>query len=126
MPSFTSQIQNLKQTGPICQVKISLSAIAIEVLTSQAKSIRPPLEVTALIDTGASATCINSDIVKGLDLVSRGITQIATPSSKAHPCNVYDAGLYFPNGVAISTLPVIEACLEGQSIQCLIGGTSCL
>lgn len=85
MPSFTSQVPNLKQVGPICRIKIGLSQIAGEVLTSRGEKLKSPVDVTALIDTGASGTCINPAIVDTLGLVSRGVTQIATPSSKAHP-----------------------------------------
>ena len=116
MPSFTSQIPNLREVGPICRIKVGLSAVASEILTSQGKSINPPVEITALIDTGASGTCIKPEIVSTLGLISRGIAQIATPSSKAHPCNVYDVSLDFPNGVIIPNVSVIEPPLEGQSI----------
>ena len=121
MPSFTSQIPNLKQVGPVCTIKIGLSRAASDVLISQGGTLKPPVGVTALIDTGASGTCIKPEIVSQFGLISRGIAQIATPSSKAHPCNVYDVSIQFPNGVAVPTVPVIETPLEGQSIQCLIG-----
>ena len=121
MPSFTTTTPNLKHTGPICNVKIGWSSISAESLAAQRKSVLPPIDVSALIDTGASGTCINPKIVEHLGLICRGVTQIATPSSKAHPCNVYDVSLQFPNGVNVAIVPVIEAPLEGQNIQCLIG-----
>lgn len=121
MPSFTSQIPNLQQIGPICTVKVGISSVLNEVLTSKNEKIPLPVEITALIDTGAYGTCIKPEIVKSLGLVPRGVTQIATPSSKAHPCDVYDVSLQFPNGVTVHTIQVIETPLEGQNIQCLIG-----
>ncbi len=57
-----------------------------------------------------------SEIVSKLGWVTRGVTQIATPSVKTHPCNVYDVSLDFPNGVIIPNVSVIEPPLEGQSI----------
>ena len=121
MPSFTSQIPNLKQVGPVCVVKIGMSSVASEVLAAKGEKIPDPVEVTALIDTGAGGTCIKPEIVKTLGLVPRGVTQIATPSTKAHPCDVYDVSLHLANGVTVPTIAVIEAPLEGQNIQCLIG-----
>ena len=121
MPSFTSQIPDMKRVGPICTVKIGLSSIAADVLSAKGEPVPAPIDATALIDTGASGTCIKPEIVKNLGLVPRGVVQIATPSSKAHPCNVFDVSLHFPHGVVVSTLQVIEAPLEGQNIQCLIG-----
>jgi len=121
VPSFTSQIPNLKQIGPICTVKIGVSSVASDILSAKGEKIHQPVEVSALIDTGASGTCITPEIVKSLNLIPRGATQIATPSTKAHPCDVYDVSLLLPNGVAIPTIQVIETPLEGQNIQCLIG-----
>ena len=121
MPSFTSQIPNLKHVGPICSIKIGLSQVASDVLTAKGEKIKAPIDATALIDTGASGSCIKPEIVSALGLVSRGITQIATPSTKAHPCSVYDVSLHFPHGVVVPTVAVIETPLEGQNIQCLIG-----
>lgn len=121
MPSFTTQIPNLRHVGPICRVKIGLSGPAEAELKTEGKDIPQPYEVTALIDTGASGTAINNEVVQNLHLVPRGVTQIATPSTKAHPCNVYDISLLFPNRVSIPLLQAVEAPLEGQNIQCLIG-----
>ena len=121
MPSFTSQIPNLRQTGPVCSVKIGMSAVAKEILSDQGGHVPVSIEVTALIDTGASATCVNPKIIKLLGLIPRGVTHIATPSTAAHPCDVYDVSLHFPNGVIVPTIQVLEAPLEGQNIQCLIG-----
>lgn len=98
-----------------------MSSVASEVLIKKRERVPAPIEVTALIDTGASATCVNPEIVKSLGLIQRGVTQIATPSSKAHPCDVYDASIHFPNGVEVPTIQIIEAPFEGQNIQCLIG-----
>ncbi|MBI4358951.1 MAG: hypothetical protein HY584_06590 [Candidatus Omnitrophica bacterium] len=98
MPSFTSQIPNLKQVGPVCQIKVGISGTAQEVFSQKGEPIPQLPEVTALIDTGAAGTCINPTIVDTLGLVSRGVTRIATPSTKAHPCNVYDVLLHFQMG----------------------------
>lgn len=101
MPSFTNQITNMKHIGPICNIKIGLSSIATEVLTSKGESIPAPIDATALIDTGASGTCIKPEIVKALGLIPRGVVQIATPSTQAHPCNVFDISLHFPIEIVV-------------------------
>ena len=121
MPSFTSQIPDLLRTGPVCQVRIGVSGPTEELLRQQGKPVPAPIEITALIDTGASGTAVRPEIIKQLQLTPRGVTNICTPSSSAHPCNVYDVSLLFPHGVALSVITVIEVPLEGQSIQGLIG-----
>lgn len=121
MPSFTNQLANLRTEGPLCQVRIGVSDPVAEELQKENKPVPNPVEVTAIIDTGASGTVINPSIVENLGLVVRGTIDISTPSTKTHPCNLYDISLLFPNRVRISLIPVIEAPLEGQNIQCLIG-----
>lgn len=74
-----------------------------------------------MIDTGASGTAVKPEVIRQLQLAPRGVTNIATPSSAAHPCNVYDVSLTFANGVIVPVITVIEVPLEGQVIQGLIG-----
>lgn len=121
MPSFTAQIPDLRRTGPICQVQIGVSQPTANLLREQGKPIPQPVEITALIDTGASGTAVKPEIVQRLQLTPRGVASIATPSTAAQSCNVYDVSLTFPTGVMLSIITVIEVPLEGQSIQGLIG-----
>ena len=120
MPSFTVQSPALARFGPCCQVDITPSSQTKEVLKQQGKAA-PSISVTALIDTGASGTAVSKKVVKGLILVARGVTTISTPSSDAHPTNMYDIDLYLPNKVGVRNVPVIEATLTAQNIDCLIG-----
>ena len=105
----------------MCQVRIGVSAAKADLLRQQNKPIPAPIEITALIDTGASGTAVKPEVIRQLQLTPHGITKIATPSSAAHACNVYDVSLTFPNGVGIAVITVIEVPLEGQIIQGLIG-----
>lgn len=102
-------------------MRIGLSEPTFELLRQQNKPVPPPIEITALIDTGASGTAVKPEVIRQLQLTPRGVTNICTPSSTAHPCNMYDVSLIFPNGVALSVITVIEVPLEGQVIQGLIG-----
>ena len=104
MPSFTCQVANLRRTGPVCQVRIGVSQAKADLLKQQNKPIPAPAEITALIDTGGSGTAVKPEVIRQLQLTPRGVTNIATPSSAAHPCNVYDVSLTFPNGLGISLL----------------------
>ena len=117
MPSFTCQVANLRRTGPVCQVRIGVSQAKADLLKQQNKPIPAPVEITALIDTGASGTAVKPEVIRQLQLTPRGVTNIATPSSATYPCNVYDVSLTFPNGVGIAVITVIEVPLEGQIIQ---------
>ncbi|MBI3319407.1 MAG: retroviral-like aspartic protease family protein [Candidatus Omnitrophica bacterium] len=105
----------------MCQVRIGISEAKADLLRQQGKPIPAPVEITALIDTGASATAVKPEVIRQLQLMPRGVANIATPSSAAHPCNVYDVSLVFANGVGLPVITVIEVPLEGQVIQGLIG-----
>lgn len=73
-----------------------------------------------MIDTGASGTVIQHGIPARLGLNPVGIANITTPSSTSVPCYRYILRLVFPNNVVVETI-AIEAPLQGQNIQCLIG-----
>ena len=120
MPSFTTQIPNLQQSGPICQVTITPSFETANLLRQQGLPI-PSSIISALIDTGASVTGISSKVVQSLELVPRGRTNIATPSSGSHPANVYDIALKFGETVTIGLIRAVEVNLIAQNIDCLIG-----
>lgn len=120
MPSFSTQVANLRQAGPTCKIRIMPSNATMEQLRKENKPI-PHIDVTALIDTGASGTAVSKKVVDGLQLVPRGVTSIATPSSDSHQANIYDISLHFPNRVMFPIVQAIEASLTTQNIDCLIG-----
>lgn len=81
-----------------------------------------------LVDTGASATCVDSKLIAALAIAPRGRVPIHTPSTNgtAVQCNQYDVAVYVPanQGVAglfVDALPVIESDFSGQGIKGLIG-----
>jgi predicted aspartyl protease len=81
----------------------------------------PPLvPALAMVDTGASATVIQQGVAAELGLNPIGVTRITTPSHTDVQCYRYIVRLVFPNNVSVETT-VIEAPLQGQHIQCLIG-----
>ena len=67
MPILQSQQHNLTSTGPIIQVKISLP-MQLRNKIKEKDKIHRPIRTNALIDTGASKTCISSRIVQELNL----------------------------------------------------------
>lgn len=120
MPSFTAQVPNLHEVGPIVEIKITVGSIIEDVLRKNGKNIPAPVQTLAMIDTGATGTVIREDIVQQLGLNPVGQTLINTPSSTNVPCYEYFTRLIFPNNVVVEAV-VIAAPLQGQHIQCLIG-----
>lgn len=120
MPSFTTQVPNLRETGPVVQVRLAIGSALEDFLKKADLNLPPPVQIPAMIDTGATGTVVREDIVKQLNLHPVGVTLINTPSSTNVQCYEYLMRLLFPNNVIIETL-VIAAPLQGQNILCLIG-----
>ena len=120
MPSFTTQVPNLQQSGPILEMRIAVGSVIEEVLQKDDKDIPTPANTVAMIDTGATGTVIQKNIVDSLNLNPVGVTLINTPSSTNVQCYEYLIRLLFPNNVIVETV-AIAAPLQNQHIQCLIG-----
>ena len=88
MPSFIRQIPDLAPNGPVVPVKIGLPKTFREFLTQQKKSIIGPIQINALIDTGASMTYISPKVSQQLKLIPRGITNAFT-AGQPTPANIY-------------------------------------
>ena len=120
MSSFTTQVPNLQQTGPIVDIKIAVGSVIEEVLQKNRENIPTPVSTVAMIDTGATSTVIQDSTAKALNLNPVGVALINTPSSTNVQCYEYLIRLLFPNNVVIETV-AIAAPLQNQHIQCLIG-----
>ena len=89
-----------------------------------------PFNGLALLDTGASVSCLDPAVVNHLRLEERGIADVWTPSTgpKPHPAPEYDVAIVIPPGrrgdapLVIDCLPVIESDLfSKQGMHALIG-----
>lgn len=120
MPSFTVQRPNLQADGPCAEIQIAVSIPAADALIADGKAVPAPINATAMIDTGATGTVIQEGLAARLGIHPVGITRISTPSSADVECNVYAVRIIFRQGVTAEAT-AIEAPLQGQNIQCLIG-----
>ena len=121
MPSLTLTLQNLELVGPCVKVSLAVSQAAEETLRSANQPIPPPIEVLALIDTGATGTVIQAGLAQQLGLQPVGAVWIQTPASNDVLCGKYALRLAFMNSLMTVESTVIEAPLRGVTIQCLIG-----
>lgn len=117
MPIFNAESPNLEGDGPLIEVTFGLVRAAAVHL--EAGTAPNPVRATALIDTGASATVVKTDLLDPLGLHPVGEVPVNTPTGHHVPCLIYAVQLTLPQGTIEVT--VIEAPLEGQNIQALIG-----
>ena len=122
MASFTTQVADLQAIGPVVQgLRVAVGSPVEEALKRAAQPVPGAVELTALIDTGATATVIQQGVAAQLGLKPVGVVRIHTPSSSDVPCYQYAVRLLFPNNVVAEGVTAIEAPLVGQDIQVLIG-----
>jgi len=122
MPSFTNQIANMVQVGPIVEISVGPSLSYAQAMAKKGLSVPQPVKAVAMIDTGASGTVITPSVTQQLGLSPVGLSKMSTPSTTtAVTAAVFNLGLTFPNGVSVASIMALEAPLGGQHIQCLIG-----
>lgn len=125
MPSINIHIG---PSGPLVIANIGISIPRQTALLEAGIPPPPYINGQFLIDTGASSSCIDSNLISKLSLTPTGSVSIHTPSTNGvpHSCNQYDVMLYIPGanagiGCLIEALGVIETSLSAQGIDGLIG-----
>ena len=92
------------------------------------RPIPTPQVVQALVDTGASITCIDPSVMTALDLDPKGTVDILTPSSGGGGAKLdqYDVGIVIiatqdEPRLQIGTVGAVASDLTAQGIGALIG-----
>ena len=78
------------------------------------------VETIALWDTGATGSCISSDIVTKLSLIPTGRKRVMTASG-SDDVNTYLVDILLPNNVTIEGLDVCDSKIGDQGLGMLIG-----
>ena len=112
----------LQLRGPIVQVSVGVEQNIAQQLLQQGLTPPTPITGVALIDTGASVTCIDDAAANILNLPAIDVVTVASASHAASPQNVYPiqvdvAGL----PITISAPRAISASLAAQGLLLLIG-----
>jgi len=123
MPHLTLQ---LTTGGPIVDILVGVSQPRQAAIQRAGLSVPQPIQIRALLDTGASCTCVDPSVLNKLGLAPTGIAPMHTPStgSQAHVASQYDVSLILMHPMLTFTIhaaPVVEAQLAIQGIQGLIG-----
>ena len=124
MPHVTLPISS--PGGPILDLGIAVSEPHERALRAANKPVPPPVRIRALVDTGASGTCVDPTCLKSLGLTSKGQTPIRTPSTGATPhfCDQYDVSIILLHKsitLRLAAVPIIASDLAIQGIQALLG-----
>ena len=101
MPHFTLQVDT---SGPVVNAGVRLTASRSEAVIAAGGTPPQVQVIRALVDTGASLTCIDPQVFVELGLTPTGTVEMNTPSTGAdttHTTNTYDVD--FLIGAAGST-----------------------
>ena len=125
MPHFTRQLTN---STPLIYAILGVIQARADALKAANQPVPAQQRMNALIDTGASCTCVDPTIIKALGLVPTGSTQMLTPSTGSQPVTTeqYDASLMIyganqQSPLEIPVMPVVASDLKSQGIDALIG-----
>lgn len=115
----------MRARGPVVSVEIGIPSVLAQSFSTASQQIPQPQVVNALIDTGASATSVDQQILQSLGLQPVGQTTLATPSHVGTSAGVYAVRLSFPQHPAIPVVAdpihVISCTLANQGIGALLG-----
>lgn len=113
-------------SGPVLDLGIGVSEPRAKALHAAKQPVPKAVRIRALIDTGASGTCVDPGCLSSLALTPIGQASIHTPTTgnTPHSCNQYDVSITLFHPGLMMTLPVvavIESNLSIQGIQALLG-----
>jgi predicted aspartyl protease len=112
----------LLQNGPCVQVIISLAQSFAEPLVQQGQSVPQPVVGVALVDSGASTTCIDDKLAQSLGLPVIDVVQMASASHVGTQANVYPIQMEIVGSpIKVNVPRAIGANLTPQGIVALIG-----
>lgn len=107
---------------------IGVSSARRVALTAAQQPVPSPVQVRALIDTGASHTCVDPSIIQPLNLTPSGNVSVHTPTTGGTPANrdQYDISFVILHPQQLSpfvrsTMPIMCTDLLAQGIHALIG-----
>lgn len=112
----------LRDDGPRIQVKISIAEPIAQELKKQKKPVPAPVVGYALVDTGASNTCIDERAVKRLRLQPTDVVRMTSASHRSAPKKVYPIRIEMVGlPVTIEVFRAIGSSLDAQDLVLLIG-----
>jgi len=121
LPAHHFSVPDLRTSGPVLDAILLPSKAALTALVAGGQSPPVPLTVPALVDTGASASVIQSGLAQQLSLQPVSAVLVNTPSHAGVLCPLYAVQILLCAGRLAFDVTAIEAPLQGQGIQCLIG-----
>ena len=124
MPCVSYQRPNLSREGPTIAVIVRPSSTFLSAQKEQGSAATevPFVRSTMLVDTGASGSAVDHEVIAQLGLQPTGSIAIATPSHDHHDVLTYDIDLIIEQNLFhLADVPVFATGFKNQGIAGLIG-----
>src|SRR5437879_3103299 len=112
--------------GAVIDLSVGVSEPKRQALIRANEPVPTPIQIRALIDPGASVTCIEDSAIQPLGLVPSGAVSIATSSTGTAPvlCNQYDVSLRLMHPVLAGVfhlVPIVACKPLSPNFRALLG-----
>jgi len=115
-PSGRAAPQGLAQFGPVMPVEIDIPTALSSFLTAAGQPIPTPASGAALIDTGATGSCVDNQIMSALGVHPIGIRSLGTATGRSRHY-LYPAKFRFPQiRFEVDFSAVVGVDLRGQGV----------
>lgn len=112
----------LRQHGPVVQVVIGIGQLFSDQVLQQGSQLPKPVSGNALIDTGASTTCIDDAVAKTMGIPVIDVVTMASASHASTQQNVYSIQMQIVGSpIRVEVPNATEASLQTQGIVAMIG-----
>jgi hypothetical protein len=106
----------LQTMGPLLAVNVHQPKALVQLLSSSGQPVASPVGGLALIDTGATNTCVDGAVLQKLGMAPIGVLTSLTAAGPA-PQSMYPVRLEFPSeGLDLEFSSVAGVNLTGQSV----------
>jgi len=112
----------LQQRGPIVQVSVALQRDLAAGLVQQGLAIPQPMVGLALIDTGASNTCIDDEAARSMNLPVIDVGSMTSATHAQTPSNIYPVQIEIIGfKISFQSPRTMGAALREQGLLILLG-----
>jgi predicted aspartyl protease len=114
--------QALQRSGPIVQVSVTLAQSFAATVAQSGGQLPQPVTGLALVDTGASNTCIDDEAAKSMNLPVIDVGSMHSASHAKTPSNIYPVQVEIIGfQIQFQSLRTMGAALKAQGLLMLLG-----
>lgn len=112
----------LRARGPVVQVTLTVATAIAQQILQQGGQIPAPVAGLALIDTGASITCVDDAAAQQIGAPVVDVVNMASASHAGHKASVYPVRFEVVGlPIALNANRAVGAALQPQGLLMLIG-----